>query len=102
MEIPLIALAVALIGPAPYSAPYPTSYSTYVCRDDSIFTLSTSNEMAIVRFKDGEYRLPRRQSAIAIKYATDQATLYLDGDFAAFVADDRPLPGCHRVKDGDP
>ena len=89
MEFSLTVLAAALIG---------SSYSTYVCLDNSMFTLSLSDQMAIVRFRDGEYRLPRRGSAIAIKYATDQATLYLDGDFAAFVADDRPLPGCHRVE----
>ena len=90
MTVSLTALTAALIGSTPFS--------TYVCLDNSRFTLSTSDEMAIVRFKDGEYRLPRRKSAIAIKYATEQATLYLDGEFAAFVADDRPLPGCHRVE----
>jgi len=88
VKVSLTALAVALIGW--------TQNSTYVCLDNSVFTLSASDEMAIVRFKDGEYRLPRRKSALAIKYATDQATLYLDGEFAAFVADDRPLPGCHK------
>ena len=52
------------------------------------------DEQAIVEFPDKQYRLPRRSSNITIKYATDQATLYLDGDFAAFIAEDRPLPGC--------
>ena len=90
MKVCLTALAIALATPS--------EVSTYVCLDDTTFTLSTSDEIAIVRFKDGEYRLPRRQSAIAIKYATTEATLYLDGEFAAFVADDRPLPGCHKLK----
>ena len=90
MHFSLIVLAAALNGSS--------QFSTYVCLDDTVFTLSTSNEMAIVRFKDGEYRLPRRRSTLAIKYATEQATLYLDGEFAAFVADDRPLPGCHKLK----
>ena len=93
MIVSLTAVVVALIGSA--------QFSTYVCLDDSVFTLSTSDDMAIVRFKDGEYRLPRRGSAIAIKYATEQATLYLDGEFAAFVADDRPLPGCHKQESGE-
>ena len=93
MEISLIVFAAAVIGS--------TQFSTYVCLDDTVFTLSASNEMAIVRFRDGEYRLPRRRSTLAIKYATEQATLYLDGEFAAFVADDRPLPGCHKLKPGD-
>lgn len=93
METWLIGLAVALTHPA--------EVSTYVCLDDTVFTLSASDEMAIVRFKDGEYRLPRRQSAIAIKYATKEATLYLDGKFAAFAANDRPLPGCYKLEPGE-
>jgi hypothetical protein len=76
----------------------PEGAVAYRCLDDTTFTLSISQTAAIVRFKDGEYRLPRRPSALATKYATRAATLYLDGDFAAFVADDRPLPGCFRVK----
>jgi len=90
VAISLTAMTVSLMAAAPFS--------TYICLDDSVFTLSTTDEMAIVRFKDGEYRLPRRRSSLAVKYATEQATLFLDfdGEFAAFVADDRPLPGCHR------
>ena len=79
----------------------PADFSTYLCLDNSIFTLSTSNEIAIVRFQDGEYRLPRRPSDLAIKYASNEATLYLDGEFAAFVADDRPLPGCYKLEAGE-
>jgi hypothetical protein len=70
----------------------------YRCLDDTTFTLRASQDFAIVQFANGEYKLPRRPSDIALKYASDQATLYLDGDFAAFVADDRPLPGCVRSK----
>lgn len=88
----LTTLAVALASPA--------TFSTYVCLDNTTFTLSVSETMAIVRFRDGEYRLPRRQSSIAVKYATEEATLYLDGDFAAFATNDRPLPGCHKVAPG--
>lgn len=93
MEVWLAALAMALIDPV--------GFSTYMCLDDSVFTLSTTNEMAIVRFQDGEYRLPRRSSSIATKYATEDATLYLDGDFAAFVANDRPLPGCYKMENSE-
>ena len=94
MEFSLTALAVALAGSV--------QFSTYVCLDNSVFTLSTSDEMAIVRFKDGEYRLPRRRSSIAIKYATKEATLYLDGDYAAFVSGDRWPPGCRgRCREPD-
>lgn len=80
---------------APATAP---PASIYRCLDDTMFSLSVSPTQAIVRFKDGTYRLPRRPSGLAVKYADKDATLFLDGDFAAFVADDRPLPGCQRVK----
>jgi hypothetical protein len=93
VESSLTLLLAALIAPA--------QHSTYVCLDETVFTLSASDEMAIVRFEDREYRLPRRRSAIAIKYATPQATLYLDGDFAAFVSDDRWPPGCRRMMGGE-
>ena len=93
MDVSLTAVALALTGSI--------QFSTYVCLDESVFTLSTSDEMAIVRFEDAEYRLPRRRSSIAVKYATEQATLYLDGDFAAFVSDDRWPPGCRRVVEGE-
>lgn len=73
----------------------------YRCLDGSTFVLRFSPSVAIVEFPDGEYRLPRRSSGIAIKYASDKATLYLDRDFAAFVAEDRPLPGCTLVKPGE-
>ena len=72
----------------------------YKCLDDTTFVLVASPSEAIVRFADGQYRLPRRPSAIATKYANETATLYLDGDFAAFIADDRPLPGCVRARAG--
>jgi hypothetical protein len=85
-------LMLALL--APEAPPAPVAYR---CLDDTTFTLTATSTLAIVRFADGEYRLPRRSSALAIKYASKAATLYLDGDFAAFVADDRPLPGCFKV-----
>ena len=84
---------VFLLALAPSAPPA----AAYKCLDDTEFTLIASPSLAIVRFPDRDYRLPRRSSALAVKYASETATLYLDGDFAAFVADDRPLPGCIRV-----
>ena len=93
MKLWLTILAVASVNPV--------NGTTYICLDNTVFTLSISNEIAIVRFQDGEYRLPRGPSSIAVKYASKEATLYLDGEFAAFVADDRPLPGCHKLETGE-
>jgi hypothetical protein len=94
MGFPWLVVAFATASSAP------TDLRVYRCLDNTMFTLSVTPTQAVVRFADGQYRLPRRQSAIAIKYATPTATLYLDGDFAAFVAEDRPLPGCIRVRPG--
>jgi hypothetical protein len=87
------ALAVALLNPV--------EFSTYICLDNAALTLRATDEIAIVRFPDGEYRLPRRASALAIKYASKEAALYLDGEHAAFVANDRQLPGCHKLESGE-
>jgi hypothetical protein len=87
-----------LFSIAPPPAPQAVAYQ---CLDESRFTLIASPDLAIVQFADGEYRLRRRSSALAVKYASNTATLYLEGDFAAFVAEDRPLPGCYRVKTGE-
>ena len=86
---------VVLVAITPLEPAAPVAYR---CLDDTMFTLSASPTLAIVRFKDAEYRLPRRPSSLAIKYESKAATLFLDGDFAAFVAEDHPLPGCFRLK----
>src|SRR3982750_2829691 len=90
---------LALLGFSALAPAAATETRTYRCLDETSFTLIVSPDQAIVRFKDGEYRLRRKPSAIAIKYADKTATLYLDRDFAAFVADGRPLPGCTRVRE---
>jgi hypothetical protein len=89
-------LAVALLVPAVETGPV-----DYLCLDNSRFTLTASPSVAVVRFPDRDYVLPRRPSALAVRYASKEATLYLDGKFAAFVAEDRPLPGCTRVETGE-
>jgi hypothetical protein len=91
-------LYFAMLAFAPASPSPAAETRAYKCLDDSTFTLILADGQAVVRFKNGEYRLPRKPSAIAVKYASAKATLYLDGDFAAFVADDRPLPGCSRMR----
>ena len=86
---------IALLAPSDFARPV-----DYLCLDNSRFTLTASPTMAVVSFPDRDYILKRRQSALAIRYASKEATLYLDGKFAAFVAEDRPLPGCTRVEPG--
>ena len=88
---------VALVAIAPSAPAEPVAYR---CLDDSRFTLAASPTLAVVRFTDREYHLRRRPSSLAIKYQSKTATLYLDGDFAAFIAEDRPLPGVKPAETG--
>ena len=68
--------SVVLLALAPAAPVAPVAYR---CLDDSKFTLTAT-------------------PTLAVKYESKKATLYLDGDFAAFIAEDRPLPGCYRAK----
>jgi len=70
----------------------------YRCLDDTRFVLRANSAQAVVEFPNARYVLPRRPSALATKYASEKATLYLDGNFAAFVADDRAPPGCKALR----
>lgn len=50
---------------------------------------------AAVRVGDATYKLRPRRSSIGRKFASPQATLIIDGHYAAFVATDRTnLRGC--------
>lgn len=91
-----MAFLSSVVAFAAVGAAAPTSID-YECLDGSRFTLRASATEAVVRFPDLEYRLPRRPSSLAIKYESKAATLFLDGEFAAFIAEDRPLPGCYQL-----
>ena len=91
-------LPVVVLVIAAFAAREPLAYE---CFDGTRFTLTASPTKAVVRFSDREYRLLRKSSALAVKYTSKSATLYLDGDFAAFIADDRPLPGCFKALPGE-
>lgn len=67
----------------------------FACASGAAFAVENSGTVAVVRFDDGSYRLQRRPSSIGEKFASPQATLIIDGDFAAFVAEDRlDVDGC--------
>jgi hypothetical protein len=67
----------------------------FVCEQGGSFTVSRSGTTALVRFGDGGYRLERRRSSIGERFSSLGATLIIDGDFAAFVAEDRlDVSGC--------
>lgn len=66
--------------------------------ESSDFSVEQRGTAAVVRFGDGSYRLERKPSSIGERFASDDATLIIDGDFAAFVAEDRlDLDGCQAA-----
>lgn len=75
-----------------------TIASTFLCADDRSFTVKRDSKSAIVHYLDAHYHLSRRPSSIGYKYGSGEATLVIDGDYAAFVTEAIPdLEDC-RIK----
>jgi hypothetical protein len=90
MQVPLPAIALSCLvvvasACSAHAGSPETLRSTYVCSDGRSFTVVRDAQHATVQFADGRYRLVRRSSSIGPKYASNDATLLIDGDFAAFV-----------------
>jgi hypothetical protein len=67
------------------------------CRDGSELTVQYQQQAATVIAGGHSYVLRRRPSNIGERFTSPLATLIVDGDFAAFVADDlHDLRGCAR------
>lgn len=58
---------------------------TYRCSDERTFSVEQGRQSARVDFDDEHFRLPRRASTIGVRYASQDATLIIDGDMAVFV-----------------
>ena len=63
------------------------------CRDGSQLSVQYQQRSATVMTGGASYALPRKPSDVGKRFASDRATLIIDGDFAAFVAD-----GLHRLR----
>lgn len=95
----LAALAVAGCAGPRLSAPHQLAEARFVCEDAVSFGVRRSATAATVSFGDGDYRLERKRSSIGERFASPGATLIIDGDFAAFVAEDRlGLDGCRSAQ----
>ena len=72
--------------------------SVYRCADGRSFTVEESGEAARVDYYDEHYRLPRRSSGIGTRFASQDATLIIDGDMAVFVTENIvDLQACRAV-----
>lgn len=72
--------------------------STFLCADNRSFRVERDTNSAIVHYLDVRYHLGRRPSSLGYKYGSPEASLIIDGDYAAFVTETVPdLEDC-RIK----
>lgn len=76
-------------GTATATPPQTSSQVRYVCAPVQNFVVERSAGRAIVQFTNRSYDLKRKRSSIGKKYASETATLIVDGTSAIFVAEDR-------------
>jgi membrane-bound inhibitor of C-type lysozyme len=73
--------------------------SLYRCADGRTFTVDQQQGAAEVTYYDEHFRLPRRSSGVGARYATQDATLIIDGDMAAFVTENIvDLEACRALR----
>jgi membrane-bound inhibitor of C-type lysozyme len=85
LGIPLVViLAGGCSAPSVAEAKRPLIYR---CADGRTFTVDQQQRSAEVTYYDEHFRLPRRSSGVGVRYATQDATLIIDGDMAAFVTE---------------
>jgi hypothetical protein len=70
----------------------------YRCAGGRTFDVIRSGQIAIVRLGERIYNLQAKPGSVGERYTDRQATLIIDGDFAAFVANDETqLSECRQV-----
>ena len=80
------------------AAPRLTS-SIYRCHDGQRFSVDRNSQTALIRYANNRYSLSRRPSSLGVKYSSAEATLIIDGQFAAFVTETvMDLENCYEAK----
>lgn len=79
----------------------PVQQIVYRCADNRTFTTIIRDDRSIqIVTATGSYIMARRPSSLGIKYSSEDGTLILDGDFAAFVLrNDIDFRDCTRRSD---
>ena len=98
----LLPMAVAGMGAmATTCCAKPVPQILYRCADNRTFTTITRDDRSIqIVTATGSYIMARRPSSLGIKYRSEEGTLILDGDFAAFVLrNDANFRDCTRRSD---
>jgi membrane-bound inhibitor of C-type lysozyme len=75
-----------LVAPRPATGASLSGPVTYGCAGGKTFSVERQLRRATVVYRGARFVLPRRSSGIGTRYASREATLIIDGDFAVFVA----------------
>ena len=59
----------------------------YRCPDGRAFTVERNPYEAVIQYADERYALSRRPVSTGIKYSSTEATLFIEGRFAAFASE---------------
>jgi hypothetical protein len=81
-----LTIAASVVATAPVAAT--ERPMRFVCADRQWFEVTRNQNVATVRLGKREYNLRFKRGSIGQRYVGSSATLIIDGDFAAFVADD--------------
>lgn len=82
-----VPISVALLSSCSAAATPQVRKATYACNDGKSFTIQRDGKNASLEYFGEHYSLSRRPSSVGVKYASPEATLIIDGDFAAFVTE---------------
>jgi hypothetical protein len=90
-----VAFFFMLVGCSAPSPASPANVSVYHCKGGRSITVREAPDAATVEYGKQRFELTRRPSTLAVKYASAEATLMIDGDFASFVSEAiYDLQGC--------
>lgn len=89
-----------LLGSCSAQSAKPKVETTYRCSDGRTFKVLRDSYEADVDYANESYSLQRRPSSIGIRYGSTEASLILDGPYAAFVTETVvDLPQCKEVRE---
>jgi hypothetical protein len=93
----MLGVLLLLCSSCAYAQDQTGSTESFQCRDGSQLSVKYQRRSATVIAGGRSFTLPRKASNVGQRFASDRATLIIDGEFAAFAADGlHRLGGCAR------
>ena len=88
-EVNRAALCMVLIASSVQAHGPPPGTTAFECSAGQKFEVEYHDRgrIAVVRTRTRDFQLPKRAASLGMRFSSDEATLIIDGDLAAFVAD---------------